>query len=496
MAGTRLLHFSPAAVALFRWRDGALNLEARFERSDAGLAQFGAYTSRLKSAVLHVLIDVAEESFHLDTIPLVRGRDRKALLQRRLTQRFHDAALATAIPLGFLKTRRREERVLLAAFTNAYEIQPWLDALARAQVAVSGVYSPLLLAGLLARRLKLPPSRLLLVGAHGGSLRQHYIADGRAQFSRLILLRSEDLATPASTVATSGRETDRLWQYLRAQDPAIGDTPPDAVMIVPFQTERDHIATHAALRIELIGLPEAARRIGLKSAPPDTGVEALYLHVLATTRPRHRYAAEVLRTHYRARVWRTGLLAAGSTVCALCLLAAGLQLYRAHALQEQITSDREQLRLLEIQYDATARTLPPLPTALENLRAVLAQHEKIERSSREPHAFMAAVARALDRAPQIVLEGFDWKAESDETGEPYETFDLTASLSAVSPTDLRGIDELSRSLVQSLRREPGLEVADIRLPFSLESLQAGDAAGSTDDGVPRIQLKLKRKSGT
>nr|PZM98752.1 MAG: hypothetical protein DIU74_13270 [Pseudomonadota bacterium] len=173
-----------------------------------------------------------------------------------------------------------------------------------------------------------------------------------------------------------------------------------------------------------------------------------------------------------------------------------MQLYRAHALQEQITSDREQLRLLEIQYDATARTLPPLPTALENLRAVLAQHEKIERSSREPHAFMAAVARALDRAPQIVLEGFDWKAESDETGEPYETFDLTASLSAVSPTDLRGIDELSRSLVQSLRREPGLEVADIRLPFSLESLQAGDAAGSTDDGVPRIQLKLKRKSGT
>jgi len=86
----------------------------------------------LKGELFCVLIDVAGEDFHEDQIPFLRGSDRDAVLQRRLAQRYRDTRLAAALSLGYVAGTRRNERLLLASFTNTQQLAPWLDALEEA----------------------------------------------------------------------------------------------------------------------------------------------------------------------------------------------------------------------------------------------------------------------------------------------------------------------------------------------------------------------------
>jgi hypothetical protein len=74
-------------------------------------------------------VDIVEEDFHQETIPFVRGADRRTLVGRKLAQRYRDTSLSLAISLGFEKTQRRDERLLLSSFTNNAQFQPWLNVL-------------------------------------------------------------------------------------------------------------------------------------------------------------------------------------------------------------------------------------------------------------------------------------------------------------------------------------------------------------------------------
>lgn len=498
MARTRLLYYSPAGVTLYQWRAGVLSEEARFELSDAGLARFADHCAVLRSGIVHVLLDVVEEAFHIDTIPFVRGADRRALLQRRLAQRYRDTALSTAISLGYERSMRREERVLLSAFTNAADIQPWLQALEHEEVPVSGVYSPAVLAHQLARKLKFSKPSMLLVGFHAGGVRQTYLRRGRAEFSRLNPLAAEDIGDGAAITAALERETDRLFKYLRNIHTHLEGEQTDAIVITPpGQTQRMHgfsTDTSVQLRMQLIDQHTAAKRIGLKQAPPNAGIEALFLHMLALRRPSHQYAPAAIRASYGVRAWQIGLTAGGAAICAACLFAAGVQFLQTWQMEGEIDADRERIALANARYEAITTTFPPLPTSLENLRAVLEQYDAIERASRGPGDMMIAISRALDRTPQVLLDRFDWKVRNDADGL-WEVVELTASLPDVARTDLRVIDQISQNLAHILREQPGLEVSGVQLPFDLDSLrtaQSGERTTETDRS-PRIRLTVSRK---
>jgi len=96
------------------------------------------------------------------------------VLQRRLAQRYRDTRLAAALSLGTVAGTRRNERLLLASFTNTQQLAPWLDALEEAGTKLTGVYSVPLLAPALARKL----------GAKGG--RAFVVTVNRAGFAAVL----------------------------------------------------------------------------------------------------------------------------------------------------------------------------------------------------------------------------------------------------------------------------------------------------------------------
>src|SRR6266850_1599082 len=147
MATRRILYFTAEDHYLYRSVGSALELEAKFSGDDLGVTAFRDYLRGQRGALFSVLADLAGEDFHEEQIPFVRGADRDAVLARRLAQRYRDTRLAAALSLGqVLTAERRNERLLLASFTNTQQLAPWLDALEEAGARLSGVYSVPLLA--------------------------------------------------------------------------------------------------------------------------------------------------------------------------------------------------------------------------------------------------------------------------------------------------------------------------------------------------------------
>jgi hypothetical protein len=74
-------------------------------------------------------------------IPFLRGADRRRSSARKLGQLFFNATLTTSISLGHEKSRRKDERIMLAALTNNELFAPWLERPGTCRVALAGVYS-------------------------------------------------------------------------------------------------------------------------------------------------------------------------------------------------------------------------------------------------------------------------------------------------------------------------------------------------------------------
>src|SRR3954465_13252940 len=176
MAERHILYFSAETHYLYRSERGALELEARFPADESGLSAFSDYLSGRHGGLFSVLADVTGEDFHEEQIPLVRGADRDAVLARRIAQRYRDTRLSAALSLGTVTAgERRNERLLLASFTNTQQITPWLDALDHAGAGLGGVFSAPLLAPALGTRLGAREGRSFVVTTNRAGLRQSFV---------------------------------------------------------------------------------------------------------------------------------------------------------------------------------------------------------------------------------------------------------------------------------------------------------------------------------
>ena len=211
MRARRLLFLGLHQLTAYHWQGGTLHDEGHFTIGPEGYAEFAAYLRHHSGCTFMLLANVAEEGYQPETIPYLQGRDRQAVIERKLGQYFFGASLACAKSLGYEKNKRKDERLLLTALTNPAFFAPWLAALAEAQVALAGVYSLAQLAPLLLRRLKIAEPRCLVLSVQDQSIRQSYLENGELHFSRLTPLQNSSQAGIAQAVAS---EAGKLQQYL------------------------------------------------------------------------------------------------------------------------------------------------------------------------------------------------------------------------------------------------------------------------------------------
>ena len=216
------------------------------------------------------MADLAGEDFHEEQVPLLRGSDREAIVQRRLAQRYRDTRLAAALSLGPVAgPQRRNEKLLLASFTNTQQFAPWLDALEEAGARLAGVYSVPLLAPALAARLGARGPRALVVTANRAGLRQCFVEDGRLRFARLE--RTVEMV-PQALAAFARSETLRLVQYLTTLRALPRESAPLPALVVAPPGERaafeQALVSDARVTFQTI---DAARGAARRWAAPGSG---------------------------------------------------------------------------------------------------------------------------------------------------------------------------------------------------------------------------------
>lgn len=490
MSSSRLLYLNTHRLSAYAWQQGSLLLEGAFDNDEAGLQQFADYLAKYRGGDFSLLANVAEEGYALETIPFLQGSDRQTLITRKIGQHFLGTSLSAAISLGYEKTQRKNEKLLLSALTNPAHFAPWLRLIADTEAALAGIYTIAQLGGDLLKKLGLTSNRCLLLTLQDHSIRESYLVDGHAHFSRMAPLTDSSIAGIASAFAA---ESGKLRQYLISQR-LIGRDENLPVFIVAHPQTIPAIEKarpeHSLPDFTIIDSHTAADKLKLHTMPEDNRSDLLFLHLLAIAPPNQQFANNAHRHHYRLSQIRRGLIAGGLIALLGGLLFTAKETYVAHSLRAEATALTAETADLNRRYGEISATFPQLGVDNETLRRLTNRYRELRNLQRQPAPSYSMVSRVLDRMPAIVLEGIDWK---NGTFLP-----STAAISnGPEITTVRGAIRLERAntrqtlavfdqFVEALRADPANTINVLQRPFDIESgsaLRGGD--GQDEEAKPR-----------
>ena len=509
MSAKFLLYFTALEHRVYRWSRSALVADATFAADEAGVAAFREYLRGKERAPFYVVADLTGEDFHEEQIPYLRGSDRQAVVERRLAQRYRDTRISAALSLGYVTGERRNERLLLASFTNTQQFTPWLEALAAARARLAGVFSVPLAAPALAARLGARAGRVFVITADRAGLRQCFVDNGKLRFARL-----EPVADmpPQELAAFVHAETMRLAQYLTMLRALPRDGSPVQVIVVAPNGHKaafdQVLASDSRFVFHSFDLDVAARLARAGRAPAEMLAERLYLHLLPERTPKEQFARREDRRGYLLWQLQRGIALAGAAGFAACALFAGATWLDVVSAREQAAAAQRTANLSARRYRQITATFPVTQTTTENLKATVVEFRKIAARTAWPEPSFVHLSRALDAFPQIELETLTWRigrpGERGSEGAQQETaaasgpvaeiLEVSGRVSAAQRSDYRAITAEVQKFARALSSGSPYRLARTRLPFDITSqgTLAGDI-GATDRGeAPRFTVVLRR----
>lgn len=513
MPQRRVLFLDNSRLAAYRVQRGEVLHEASFAADEAGLAAFGAYLTEHRRSLFMLLADTTEESYQTEDIPHTTGKDRQAIIRRKLAQHFYGTPYAVALSQGRLKSGRRDERLLLMALTQPQHLEPWLAEFRRSRAILTGIYAlSQTVGGLLPAK---PPAQVLLLTLSHAGLRQTFFDTGRMRFSRLTPLIHD--ATDAAAFAAAS-EAIKMHQYLASQRLIERDQPLTTLILAhpsDVPAIRVHCQNNASLRFEILDLPECARRAGLRSPLASSQADALFCHLLVKQPPAEQFAPAEERTYYRLWQARFGLRLASVLILAGGMLFAVNQGLDILALRDDAEQARFQARLDQERYAAMLKALPRIPISPDDLRLLIDRYDQLALRAQGPGPLLAQISRSLDVFTAIGIDRVEWSVVEQMPSTPADSpayaggkaltvppqlpgphaqADVFARLPLAMVGDQRGQLALVADFMKHLSAQPGTLVILIQPPLDTQSgktLKSGDERGTPE--APRFVFRVIRK---
>jgi hypothetical protein len=518
MTARRILLLDGSSLTAHHWNGGRIKVEGEFSPEPVGIEAFASYLKKHRSSLFYLLADTGDEGFQLEDLPYVQGSDRAALLQRRLSQYFYNTPLATAISLGRATSGRRDEKMLFAALTRIESFTPWLDALDAAEAMLAGVYSiPLVLAGCGPQFLG-DGGPVLFVTLTRGGVRQSFIDGGKLHFSRLSQLATQSVEEVGRVCAN---ESAKIFQYLVAQRQLPrGSTLRTVILAHSGQMPalQEYCQSTGELHFEFVDLAPTARKLGLKDLPQDSSADKLFIHCLVTKTPPQQFAPAKQTRFYKLWQIRSALTSVGWLILAGCLLFAGKSALEIKEVQDRTDTIRMATTADTQRYSGLIEDLPKINLTPDNLRALTARYEALQKRMPGMQPLLAHLGRAMNESPRIELVRLSWKmtdvldtaapaaasAGSGTSAPPPVTpavgtgwmvLELEAQLPLVLVSDQRAQLELIENFATRLR-DPKTDVKVLSRPFDIESdkplRSASDASKAQPAAVPKFSMRIAR----
>lgn len=511
MAAKLLLSISNDQATAAVWRRRRLASCKSFENNEAGWTAFGSFLRGIHGLPVHIIVDTVEEDFRFETLPHIRGRDRTEMVRRKLKQLYRATPYYSYALQERETGKRRDDRYLFAALTNADLLIPWLRAIEAAAMPVSGIYPQALVNVALIERLKLKHSNLLIITKNTAGLRQTFLKNLKFRISRLTPLRG----TADASDEQYADEVANTRMYLDALTVTHVD---DILEIVILDQDGSLSRLSAAIlrerpnmQCQYLNINDIHARFGIPVADLEASANVLHLHLLGEQAPTLNLAPPYLtRTYQRVAAARWVYAASGATLIG-AVVWSGVNVYRAMDIDQNALTAQRQNKDYQAKYQQVTAQFPETPTSAENLRHTVAIAEQIQVALRTPEAMFSIISHALDASPEIQLQRLEWHYGNSSTIKP-DGKPTTASMTEPGKSvqsgiiygevgfggDYRAAINAINGFAQRLAQADVVaEVKALKLPLDMrsESVFNGSTAAVPGKEAARFELAVVFKSG-
>ncbi|MGQ0657846.1 MAG: hypothetical protein ACT4NU_07095 [Chromatiales bacterium] len=414
----RAIYITGDKIAVYHWRSGGLADGFLFEATDVGFGQFAHYLEESPNVPVYLVVDVVEEEYRQDTIPHVFGRDRGAIIQRKLLRLFRNTPYQYAQVQGREVEGRKDDRLLLTALTNPDQLDPLIRLFSDNKVPVTGIYSLPVISELLLDKLGTKSSNLLLVTLHGASgLRQTFFRDQELKVSRLAKMPRYGSVPYAPHVLG---ELDKFRRYLVSLRLLNRDAPLDIFVVTggDLLGELKHqTRTVEQVRFHLVNVAEVGRRLGISGALTTPYSDVLFAHLLLDEKPVNQYAPKHQTRYYRLFKTRVGMMAAAALLLLGGSVWSGFNFIEGVSLRHQAFDSQQKAAYYQARYEIARKRLPPTAVEPRDIKSAVDIVDALARHRARPIEMMRTVSLALGGFQTVELDRIEWIASPDPNAQ-------------------------------------------------------------------------------
>ncbi len=407
-----LLYLTNERLLSTVWRDGKVLATESFDVDEAGQSAFAVYLKRWAALRVYLLVDLIEEDFRLDTIPHVRGGDRRALLNRKLTQIYRATLYRHALVQGRETTGRRDDRVLYTSVTNSELLSPWLNAIDAARAPLVGIYSAPLMSPRLLKHIGVTAKHVLLVTLHQGDhLRQNYIQSGQIKFSRMTPLPAQ---ASANLMQVISEEVRKAWHYLESlRFFEAGEELQVCVIADPPELGNTASFDQSGMLYQFFDIGQVAKSVGVKRPLNSSNADWIFLTLLSRS-ARHNHFAQPNEMR-RAFIWRLKQIAIATGVGALLASASlgSANFVDGKLTATQVKQIQEETARIENERQIIMRGLPTTHVAPDVMSNFVSFYNQTVKDAPDFTRAVVGLSHVWSRFPNAQLSDLSWTLTKD-----------------------------------------------------------------------------------
>jgi hypothetical protein len=392
------------------WSGHHLVSSVYFEPDDQGLDLFSSYLRSFRDEPVRLLVDLIEEEFRQVRVPLLRGSDRQAILDRNFTKYFRTSEYRFAIRQSVEKKTRKEEKLLLIGLTNQYLLEPWLKIIEQVRTPLSGIISLPLLSEDYVPKLDSAHRTVILVSQQVPSnLRQSVFVDGKLVLSRLVPIASFYQGDYASDVL---RDIESTQRYLISQR-IVDRSELIAVHIIANKRHFDKLTQRGeaenSFEFKIHEINEFLEKEKIEVPDEQDFSSALYCHLASRKLSLNHYARPAERRYFQHH--RAGLALRAVSIALVAIgmgmaLTSGVKgwLYQQTIVETSLIEQKYKAKfnqLSENRIDSTTST-----TSMQHI--VQTVDEIKDQYMRDPEDLMVLISNDVSIFPDIRVKKIDW----------------------------------------------------------------------------------------
>lgn len=413
-----IFQFTDKTLTVYDWSGGELSTDSVYYlHNPEDLELFTQNIHNWIGIIGYVLLNLSSEEYHEEQLPHIQGKDRKLMLERKLSKLFPDSDYTHYKFLKRQKSGRRDDIFLLSGITDTDIIEPYIDVINGHQIEISGVYSTPLIINKIIKPLK--HEKQVLVIATGKPtddrlpFRQTFLNGKLIHFNRLTSITTS--GEPDDLAKKFNREIERTWQYLNNRREIAPSTDLEVILIVPDNVETalnahpqvSHCQYRFAKLDQLIQLHQAENKI---QHPHFASFTAFLLGKSVHKTP-HYKPKNLAFVHFHQQV-RRYLLAASILLAVVTLGITGNNLLKNHHIGqaslymgETLLNNSDNINSLQSWFEARK-------TSPEKMETIVTTARKLTELNPLPHSIFEIVSSSYSNFGDLSLQTVEWKTMS------------------------------------------------------------------------------------